>query len=281
MNPIAFEPNLAYDFLSFLRARVDSDPGDMNVMGLQGIAPTGQEPFAIALNPNKPNIYNDTLAVVFKHADGTPAVRTFLGTVDPGDTFKDQPGGRAHLTFGQHLYVRGSHMGHPALRALNETNRIWRDVSETGVPGPGNTVAIGAFGVNIHAGGSTPFINNWSAGCLNICGGWDGEPWKSFIALVESHFARKGSVGVTVWSAKDLCRFADDGWSMKPTLCFGMFNPWVGELQNALRAKGYFHGTTDSDWQGETDAAVRAFQGAQNLEVDGRVGRETWLKLLA
>jgi hypothetical protein len=35
------------------------------------------------------------------------------------------------------------------------------------------------------------------------------------------------------------------------------------------------------NWQGETDAAVRAFQGAQNLEVDGRVGRETWLKLLA
>ena len=45
MNPLGFEPKLAYELLSFLRVRVDADPGDMSVTGLQGIAPTGQKPW--------------------------------------------------------------------------------------------------------------------------------------------------------------------------------------------------------------------------------------------
>jgi peptidoglycan hydrolase-like protein with peptidoglycan-binding domain len=60
-----------------------------------------------------------------------------------------------------------------------------------------------------------------------------------------------------------------------------MYNPWVGELQRLLKAKGKFAGTVDSDWQGKTDVAVRAFQRENNLEVDGVVGQATWEKLLA
>ena len=38
MNPVAINPQLVREFLSYLRVRVDNDPGDLNVLGLQGIS---------------------------------------------------------------------------------------------------------------------------------------------------------------------------------------------------------------------------------------------------
>lgn len=271
---------LAVDFLSYLRVRVDAEHGNLNLLCLQGLEPAG--PLGrVRLNANEENVYNDTIACVYVGEDNAKNCLTLLGTVDPGSYYKDMPGGEAHLTFGQHFYVKGLHYGHPALRAQNEVNRVWRDLDKSGTITEGDYVAIGQFGVNIHAGGSTRYINNWSAGCINVFGGWEGTPWKQFMGLVDTHFKYKASVGVTIWSGKDLARFVDDGWKMKPTLRLGMFNPWVGELQNALKAKGFFDGSIDSDWQGKTEKAVRAFQQANGLPVDGIVGQATWDKLLA
>lgn len=56
----------------------------------------------------------------------------------------------------------------------------------------------------------------------------------------------------------------------------------VRNLQRLLIAQGYSCGPdgADGDFGGNTDAAVRTFQRAENLEVDGIVGHDTWTALL-
>lgn len=54
----------------------------------------------------------------------------------------------------------------------------------------------------------------------------------------------------------------------------------VRKLQEMLNAKGYKL-NVDSDFGPATDAAVRAYQKANHLEVDGEVGQNTWSSLFA
>lgn len=54
----------------------------------------------------------------------------------------------------------------------------------------------------------------------------------------------------------------------------------VRKLQEMLNAKGYKL-NVDSDFGPATDAAVRAYQKANHLEVDGEVGPKTWSSLFA
>lgn len=51
-------------------------------------------------------------------------------------------------------------------------------------------------------------------------------------------------------------------------------------LQAILNAKGFNCGAVDGSFGQKTDQAVRAFQKAEGLEVDGSVGSATWEKLL-
>lgn len=53
----------------------------------------------------------------------------------------------------------------------------------------------------------------------------------------------------------------------------------VKKLQQILNAKGYKL-SVDGDFGPATEAAVRAYQGANNLEVDGEVGEKTWGALI-
>ena len=52
-------------------------------------------------------------------------------------------------------------------------------------------------------------------------------------------------------------------------------------LQWLLNAKGFDCGKADGIFGKRTQTAVRQFQGANNLTVDGIVGKNTWTKLLA
>jgi uncharacterized protein (TIGR02594 family) len=49
----------------------------------------------------------------------------------------------------------------------------------------------------------------------------------------------------------------------------------VGKIQEALRQQGFDPGDVDGVWGRKTIAAVRAFQAAKGLEVDGVVGPQT------
>ena len=53
----------------------------------------------------------------------------------------------------------------------------------------------------------------------------------------------------------------------------------IRALQTALNAAGYSCGTADGYFGSQTQAAVRAFQSAKGLAVDGIVGQQTWAAL--
>jgi|1186.fasta_scaffold1074419_2 nucleoid-associated protein YgaU len=64
-----------------------------------------------------------------------------------------------------------------------------------------------------------------------------------------------------------------------PTLKKGAKGDGVKSLQNALRARGYDPGAVDGAFGGGTEKAVREFQEASSLEVDGIAGPQTWQSL--
>lgn len=69
--------------------------------------------------------------------------------------------------------------------------------------------------------------------------------------------------------------------SQKPMLRLGSVGSFVKELQEKLIALGYSCGScgADGEFGNDTYGAVRRFQEANNLEVDGIVGPMTWAKL--
>jgi peptidoglycan hydrolase-like protein with peptidoglycan-binding domain len=50
----------------------------------------------------------------------------------------------------------------------------------------------------------------------------------------------------------------------------------VTKIQTRLQALGLYAGPVDGDFGGGTESAVKAFQQANHLDVDGRVGPNTW-----
>lgn len=65
------------------------------------------------------------------------------------------------------------------------------------------------------------------------------------------------------------------------TLRNGNRGTQVMVLQYLLNAKGYSAGKEDGIFGAKTLAAVKAFQKARGLSVDGIVGKKTWLEILA
>lgn len=59
----------------------------------------------------------------------------------------------------------------------------------------------------------------------------------------------------------------------------GPYSPATEEIQKALRNAGYYTGTIDGKRGPKTKKAIEDFQRANSLEVDGRVGPKTWVKL--
>jgi peptidoglycan hydrolase-like protein with peptidoglycan-binding domain len=65
----------------------------------------------------------------------------------------------------------------------------------------------------------------------------------------------------------------------EPVLRPGASGEVVRQLQQALKALGYDPGAVDGQFGSRTEAAVRAFQSAQGIDVDGIVGDVTWLNI--
>jgi peptidoglycan hydrolase-like protein with peptidoglycan-binding domain len=61
-----------------------------------------------------------------------------------------------------------------------------------------------------------------------------------------------------------------------PVLRPGMTGEAVRQLQQRLRAKGFYEGAIDGVFGSQTEAAVRRAQSANGLTVDGIVGPATW-----
>ena len=67
----------------------------------------------------------------------------------------------------------------------------------------------------------------------------------------------------------------------KPALLQGARGTYVMQAQQLLKEKGYYQGRVDGDFGNGTKTAIAAFQKANALVVDGKVGAKTWEKLLA
>ena len=65
----------------------------------------------------------------------------------------------------------------------------------------------------------------------------------------------------------------------EPVLKKGSNDPAVRDLQEALKALGYDPGPIDGVFGENTDSAVREFQQAREIPVDGIVGRVTWINI--
>src|SRR5918912_1193869 len=69
------------------------------------------------------------------------------------------------------------------------------------------------------------------------------------------------------------------GIMAEPVLRPGSTGEAVRELQLALKGLGYDPGAVDGHFGPRTEAAVKAFQKAQGIAVDGIVGDITWLNI--
>ena len=66
-----------------------------------------------------------------------------------------------------------------------------------------------------------------------------------------------------------------------PTLLPGSRGDAVSQAQQLLKDKGYYQGRIDGDFGVGTRDAIAAFQRANGLTIDGKVGEQTWKKLQA
>lgn len=65
----------------------------------------------------------------------------------------------------------------------------------------------------------------------------------------------------------------------EPILKKGSNDPAVRDLQEALKALGYDVGPIDGVFGAKTESAVKKFQQAKEIAVDGVVGRITWINI--
>lgn len=87
-----------------------------------------------------------------------------------------------------------------------------------------------------------------------------------------------GVVGPATWGKLNAAAAPAPSSGATPTLRLGSRGAAVSTLQNRLRAHGY-NVSVDGDFGPRTADAVRSFQRAKGLGVDGVVGPATWAKL--
>jgi peptidoglycan hydrolase-like protein with peptidoglycan-binding domain len=75
-------------------------------------------------------------------------------------------------------------------------------------------------------------------------------------------------------------KIVDQGGTMaEPVLRLGSSGDAVRQLQSALQGLGEHPGAIDGQFGSRTEAAVKAFQRAHGIAVDGVVGDITWLNI--
>lgn len=179
---------LAEKLVAYMQAKgfvIDRDPGQVNIVYLEGSNPDGSE------NPDAADGWNDRRIVLMFEVDGAPYLAlNVAATTEPGtsatfDTQSKRNGGAFRIDFGQHLaaWRMGFHKSnrtHPALCQAVDCIPGRRDKNQdqkrTGDPkGCGR-------GVNQHgttAGFRSPRVGNWSRGCMV------GQYWADHLAFIE------------------------------------------------------------------------------------------------
>lgn len=293
MTKLQLTYELACEFTSALGYPVATGDAELNILCLEGAVPLPELPGLVGLNrntPNAPDLYNDCVVLFWKEAEssdddkevlrgegGVLRVRVLRATTEPGRYYTQinpHPAGAANLVWGHHLYKHGRHRGHPALVSASGLDRVWRDRDGDFSQDMTERVYIGRFGIHVHAGGTAQSIGRWSAGCIAIYGGYEGEPYLFFLDRIERHPARL--FNLVLWGARDLGRWMKDKEGWRPILRYGIRNPWVARMQKLLESHTDARLTADSDWGPRTQEVFLRFQRKTGLVVDGICGPLSW-----
>lgn len=273
-------------FLSDLRIPVVSEPDGLNILCLEGARAVPGLDGLVGVNLNKPDRYNDCMVLFYrelrqtiedKRWDGGYRVRLLRVTTEPGRYYtltKPHPLGAAHLVWGHHLYKPGTHRGKPALVSASGLDRVWRDRDADFSQDTEETVYTGRFGIHVHAGGTGETIGKWSAGCIAVHGGYQGEAYTFLMARVRKHPGRL--VNLTLWGGRDLVRWNKDKEGWRPTLRYGIRNSWVADVQMLLNSHLDCRLVADGDWGPKTQDSFLRFQRIADLTIDGICGPLTW-----
>ncbi len=337
MTKLQLTYELASEFCSALYCPVETGQDAVNVLCLEGAEPLGELEGLIELNRNTPDLYNDCVVLFWRNRDAGAnkkgvlregvlrvrvlRVRALRATTEPGRYYTQMsphPRGAANLVWGHHIYKRGRHRGHPALVSATGLDRVWRDRDKDFVQDMSERVETGRFGIHVHAGGRGESIGRWSAGCIAIQGGYEGEAYRFFLERIERHPGKL--FGLTLWGARDLGNWMKTrgqpeepytsgrcvtgvtgvmslrperklrvivkmprrgtgvtGW--RPTLRYGIQNPWVARMQKLLNHRMDSRLVVDGDWLSRTQEAFLYFQRENGLKVDGICGPLSWGKL--
>jgi peptidoglycan hydrolase-like protein with peptidoglycan-binding domain len=139
---------------------------------------------------------------------------------------------------------------------------LWTGTSTATYP----TVRRGASGSTV---GALQYLLNYRGASLTVDGSFGANTETAVRSFQSSHgLTVDGVAGPQTWGA------------LVVTLSRGANNAAVKAVQTMLNA----HGSSlavDGDFGSGTDAAVRSFQSAQHLTVDGVVGPQTWQHLLS
>ncbi|MBD3286128.1 hypothetical protein GF359_06415 [candidate division WOR-3 bacterium] len=270
---------LVCEFLSALRIEVGTEEDELNILCLEGASPRPELEGLIEVTRNTPDIYNDCIVLAWTDIKGTH-LAVMRGTTEPGSyytTVNPHPEGAAHLVWGRHLYRRGKHRGKPALVSATGMDRVWRDRDGDFGQDMEERIYKGRFGIHVHAGGSGKSIGRWSAGCIAICGGYEGEPYSFFTERINAHPGKV--IGLTLWGSRNFSMWFQDRDGWRPTLRYGIRNPWVADVQRFLSRHMSERLVADDDWGPATQKTFLDFQRQNQLVVDGICGPLSWKKL--
>jgi len=139
---------------------------------------------------------------------------------------------------------------------------LWTGTSAATFP----TIRRGATGSTVRA---LQHLLNYRGASLTVDGSFGANTETAVRSFQSSRgLGVDGVVGPQTWSA------------LIATLSKGANNAAVKAVQTMLNAHGSAL-TVDGDFGSGTDAAVRSFQSAQHITVDGVVGPQTWQHLLS
>lgn len=157
-------------------------PWELNIIGIRH-------------NTSVPNVFNDSINVLFTDNTGKQVAFSWRATTDPGTYWLRNPSneqGTAILKPGQYPGSHGLGMHRGKYLALVQVKPVTviRDFNRDGKPDYNSgREQTGLFGINIHralANGTTKYIDQYSAGCQVFS---NADDFSVFLQLAERHRA--------------------------------------------------------------------------------------------
>jgi len=159
--------------------RVFTRPFELNIVGLRN-------------DSLIPNVFNDTINVLFKDDKGNWQFHSYAATTDPGTYWLKNPlnpQGTAILKAGQYLnsHMIGLHRNKYTALVQRNPVTVIRDVKRDGNLDFSGKEDTGQFGINIHRAlqdGTTKYIDKFSAGCQVFA---NADDFNAFMDLCQRH----------------------------------------------------------------------------------------------